>query len=403
MKILLLRRENVCYGSLDCFLEGLREGLVSCGVSAEVLDVSSDPTVVPDNSTLLKIKDEGYDAAIAFNAVGQQNYSFEGANFWDKIGIPFFNYIVDHPLSHSKAMLEHGRDYCVICVDGKHVDYIRKYYSGIKDVFFLPVGCDESIYNAGAEQVFEEYENRDIDILFTGTYIPLSSVESRIKEYPVHVKNLIVKHIEYMLDHRYLTEEEGLIRILRDMGIEPEEIDLAGYLFATKLTEEYVKSYLREEIIRYLIDSGINLRIYGNNWDAFEADMRNTVCYPGVDYCDLKKLYLKSRIVLDHSSHFKFGMHDRIPSAMLAGAAVLTDGNDYLKSVTKEGLNDGELCMYDVSVPGVVPNIVLDMLSDIHRLYEMTLRAHSKALKDFTWKSRANELINILNRKGIIT
>ena len=145
-----------------------------------------------------------------------------------------------------------------------------------------------------------------------------------------------------------------------------------------------------------MIDSGLNMRIYGNGWDVFEADMKNSICYPGVAYEEIEELYLRSKIVLGQASHFRNGMHDRIPTAMLAGAAVLTDYNDYLRMLFRDGLENGELCMYDVSSPNKVSDIAYEMLEDVEKLYNLTLRAYEKAKTDFTWKSRAKEITEVI-------
>ena len=68
-----------------------------------ILDVSTNPVEQPNNEILKSIKEEGYDAVLAFNAVGQQNYIYDDRNLWDSMGIPFVNYIVDHPQMHEKG------------------------------------------------------------------------------------------------------------------------------------------------------------------------------------------------------------------------------------------------------------------------------------------------------------
>ncbi len=397
MKILLIRREGVCYSSLDSFLEGIKYGLETKGVITDILDVSSNPLIQPDETVLNSIAAEGYDAALTFNAVGQQNYSLNGGNFWDSNGIRFINYIVDHPLQHDAALSEHCTDYVVICVDRTHADFIRKYYPDIKEnAFFIPVGGIKSSMTDHKDCEIDDFIQRKTDILFTGTYIPLHRIEDKINEYPPAVRRLIIRHIEYMLENRSKPEEEGLISVLEDMGIEPAGVDLKGYLIATRLTEEYVRAYIREEIMRYLIDSGLHIDIYGNGWDLFDGDVKNTVIYPGVPYGKIREMYSDSKIVLDQSSHFRYGMHDRIPSAMLSGAGVLTGRNGYLQTVFKEGIKEGELCMYDNSKPQNVPEIAYEMIEDPDDLYRMSLRGKAKAYDSLTWEYRAKELIEIL-------
>lgn len=390
MKILFIKRENVCYSSLGSFLDELKRGIESTGATANILDVSRNPLALPEREELLKIMNGGYDAALTFNAVGQQNYVIDDKNLWDEAGIPFVNYIVDHPLQHNKALSEHGENYHVICVDSSHVGYINRYYPEIRGrVHFVPLG--------GMETDVPGKRDRSVDILFTGTYLPLNSLEEKINEYPQTVRKLIVRHIEYMLANRMMTVEDGLIKVLKDYGMDTDSINIGEYLFATRPTEGYVRAYVREEIVRYLIASGLKLRIYGNGWEMFEDDMKNTVCHPGVPYLETVELYADSKVVLDQSSQFLHGMHDRIPTAMLAEAAVLTDRNEYLETVFTEGLEDGELCMYDVSRPQEIPEIVYNMLENDNRLYEMTQRAKAKAKASMTWDCRARDVLDIIN------
>lgn len=400
MKILLIKRENVCYSSLTYFLNEIGNGLVKHGVTVDILDVSANPLLQPDDSRLYEIEMAGYDVAFTFNAVGQQNYKINGENYWDSIGVPFINYIVDHPLQHHKALSEHGYNYYVICIDTFHKEFIRKYYPLIKDhIWFLPHGGIKDVYSDGdIDFSYDGFKARNIDILFTGTYLSLSSIESNINEYPATVRKLIVDHIDYMLSNRALTEEEGLITVLKNRGIDVDTIDMFDYLFATRITEQYVRAYIREEIIRYMIASGLNLRIYGYGWDTFVDDMRNTLCFGSVSFEKTLGLFGRSKVVLDQSSHIKHGMHERIANAMLAGGAVLTDRNDYLESVFKEGLETGELCMFDVSKPQEIPHIAAVMLENDEKLYEMAMRAERKACNEMTWECRAAELLDIIRQ-----
>lgn len=398
MKILMIKRESVCYSVLDYFLGSLKKGLEENDAEVNILDVSDDPLDLPDRDILTDISKQGYDAVLTFNAVGQQNYAINGSNFWDSLNIPFINYIVDHPLQHNKDLSEHGENYYVICIDKNHVDYINNYYPKIRNkAFFVPLGGLENEGFSIDGYSEPDFKKRSIDLLFTGSFLPLRSLEEKINEYPQAVRRLIIRHIEYMLENRMMTLEEGMINVLRDYGIDIEGINLKEYLFATRPTEGYVRAYIREEIVRYLIASGINMHIYGNGWELFDDDLKNTVCHAGIPYNDLADIYMDSKIILDQSSQFLYGMHDRIPSAMFTGAAVLTDRNDYLGSIFTEGLAEGELCMYDVSKPFEVPDVANEMLEDSDRLFNMTLRAYNKAAGELTWNRRACEIIEILN------
>ena len=51
---------------------------------------------------------------------------------------PVFGHIVDHPIYHNRRLeTNHGENMYVGCIDNSHVDYIRKYYPGVKNAVFF--------------------------------------------------------------------------------------------------------------------------------------------------------------------------------------------------------------------------------------------------------------------------
>ncbi len=401
-KVLVFLREPVCYGCVDAFAIMLGKAMEKKGIEIEYIDISGFINEQPDESLLAGIGEKRFDAAIAFNAIGQQDYRLKGNNIWDMYGIPFYNYILDHPQDHDSDIRSGGKDYYIICVDRDHVDYIRKYYTNVKDAFY--VGVPGFINGSYKEVTQEDYFNREIRILFTATYIPLASIEEKINRYPERVRELSVELIEHMLENRELTPEESLRMLLHDKGItQISNEEFYRFSRSTALAYGYVKAYEREELSRYLIASGLPITLCGSNWDELlqEEKADHVKLIKPVPYVETADLYRKSKLVLNHSPHFRRGIHDRIPTAMLNGSAVLTDGNDIMKTMFATGGDNRELYVYDNSKPWEVSPQINKLFSDQDAMFGTVVRAKHKAEQGMTWDAKAVEILDIMEAGSV--
>nr|MCR4642882.1 hypothetical protein [Lachnospiraceae bacterium] len=139
MKVLLFLREEICNGLINEYIRRLSKGLNACGIETDFYDISRYLLTPPPESELRNWPEKHYDAALAFNAIGQQNYMLDGENIYDRMGIPFYNYLLDHPLEHDPDVAMGPADYRIICLDRDHVDYVYKYYPNVKKCYFLPL------------------------------------------------------------------------------------------------------------------------------------------------------------------------------------------------------------------------------------------------------------------------
>jgi hypothetical protein len=71
MRILLFKQQNTCYDSVNAMIDSMNAEFISRGIACDVIDVSQDREVVLAHMNI--IEPNKYDAAIAINAVGQQN------------------------------------------------------------------------------------------------------------------------------------------------------------------------------------------------------------------------------------------------------------------------------------------------------------------------------------------
>ncbi len=178
---------------------------------------------------------------------------------------------VDYPQMHSIYLFSECRDYYCLCLDRDHVDYAKRFYKDVKDAFFLPLGGSDSDEEK-ADDSFEDFEHREYDVVFTGSYVDRDELDGKILALPEAVRNIELAYLDHMLDNRTLSLEEGLTTILPDFGIDPSD-EKAYFGFANALfpiTNNYLRSYTREEAVRFLAQSKGTIHLFGTGWDILD-------------------------------------------------------------------------------------------------------------------------------------
>ncbi len=342
-----------------------------------------------------RLRDAGYDAAIAFNAGGQHNaFLNDGRNAFDAYGIPFFNYIVDHPLVHHGNMSSSCRNYYVICVDGEHRDYVDRHYPEVKGSFFLPLAGSAPDDQTG--QSPDEFSSRPYTLGFTGSFDDFRILDEEIDSYPLLLKSLVNTQIDILLSDRGLGLEASLDTALDAMGLKDNpELDYEQCAVSTRIVNRWIKAYIREETVRYLLLGGEPVHIWGTGWDRMDdVPDGSMIVHPPVSYDSLPGICNQTRICFNVMPWFKDGMHDRIPTAMLSGAAILTDGSRFIDKLPNGGRD--MMCLYDISRLEELPGYVQSLVNDPEGLYETACRGREYALKHFTWNSLAKQVISIM-------
>ena len=199
-----------------------------------------------------------------------------------------------------------------------------------------------------------------------------------------------------MLDDRRISTEVALRKVLNDMNIMADTELFKFYMQKICSATFYIRAYIREEIIRYLALSDIRLDLFGGGWDKL-GDLGNITYHGQVPYNESLKLCLDSKISLNVMPLFRNGLHDRIPTAMLCGSAVMTDSSAYIEEIfdTKD---NKEILLYDAACPWLIADKLTEALSHEDELYEISLRGMKKATEKLSWDERAKEIIDIIDK-----
>lgn len=448
--IIILKKGNVCYGSTSYFAERINEEFKKTGISSEIVDINSkedaerfvqkyerlkEVTDIIDFNTdvFSYIFSENYydnynaedDVAGSECAGGsvkydRENYIFDIKN--DSSGgdyVKLWHIILDHPLYHNSVLRQPLKNMRVVCLDETHAEYIRKYYSHIKEVIVMPLPADTA-------KSLVPYNERSRDVLFTGTYTSSEDIVAlamRSGGDSVEIKNFQTMHKEpaqefinsmqifnkmagYLLENPCETIEKAYTFALGDITDEKVLRETAA-AFADGLelnfwADMFIRAVIREELLMEMLRNGIDVDIFGHGWEKFVEKCGNVEKSEGrfkgkinicgeVDYRQLPELYADTKIALNVLPWFKAGQHDRIALAMCNGCVCVTDESTYLEKKFVDGEN---IFMYSLEDMTGAAMLVRDLLTHPLEAARAAAKGYVCAVSSLSFKKYIEIFIN---------
>lgn len=448
--IIILKKGNVCYGSTSYFAERINEEFKKTGISSEIVDINSkedaerfvqkyerlkEVTDIIDFNTdvFSYIFSENYydnynaedDVAGTECAGGsvkydRENYIFDIKN--DSNGgdyVKLWHIILDHPLYHNSVLRQPLNNMRVVCLDETHAEYIRKYYSHIKEVIVMPLPADTA-------KSLVPYNERSRNVLFTGTYTSSEDIVTlamRSGGDSVEIKNFQTMHKEpaqefinsmqifnkmagYLLENPCETIEKAYTFALGDItdetALKETAAAFADGLELNFLADMFIRAVIREELLMEMLRNGIDVDIFGHGWEKFVEKCENVEKSEGrfkgkinicgeVDYRQLPELYADTKIALNVLPWFKAGQHDRIALAMCNGCVCVTDESIYLEKKFVDGEN---IFMYSLEDMTGAAMLVRDLLAHPLEAARAAAKGYVCAVSSLSFKKYIEIFIN---------
>lgn len=370
-----------------------------------------------------------YKAIIDINSQMPYMILEDESRLLNRIDAPFYNYIVDHPLYHHPGLVFPIDNYHAIGIDKRHVKYMKDYYPHLKSVGFLPMGATEPSHRV-------DYKNRRIPLLLTATYENEQGILQDFRKLAAgleegrfdinyegnYKQDAEAESINCKTDLKYCGDVKltGRGKLFYDLGMNLAEVMLSGpvertmeecladiisqedlmegkyftrefpvlmnYLF---LIDKYVRNVHRRRVVEEIVKSGQEITVAGAGWEMTAlGDYARANLIGQVQMMDVFELMGDAKTVLDINPLFVEGVHDRVTSAMAAGAYVISDMNvDALES--------------DESILGQYDIWNRDKLQEALNLTEPEKadRAHRGCelyKKSYSWECQANNLLKLL-------
>ena len=379
-KVILFEPGDICHNSLGYWTGLLMRYFAEMKTEAIRFRLTDDPDQMNRDMECV-LAENRPKAALMFNA--SPGFVLFAEQF-RKYEVSFYNYIVDHPLFHHRSLANAFEGYHVICIDADHQRFIEDYYPDVKRVFFLPLAGMEG---DSGKQDLTAFMKRPYDIIFTGNLNDTDQMINDLANYPQDHRDLYMKWIEYMLLNASLSPEEALQRMIEDAGGAFSKEQFLGLALNLKEAIVFVRNYIREEVISTLLQNDIPIHMkqkYPDKAMQFHEDISidRTIRLNG-----------ESKIVLNILPWFRAGSHDRIVTAQLNGAAVLTDENEYLRTQYTDGES---ICFFGSDNTKNLPRQIESVLSDPGVLYQTAVKGQAIAQKDMTWRKLTERLATIM-------
>ncbi|MBR5635731.1 MAG: glycosyltransferase family 1 protein [Pseudobutyrivibrio sp.] len=384
MNFLIFEMKTVCYNSYLYFGDSLGNALTQLGHTVEYFKV--DENQLDDLEQYVGMH---YDAMFDFNSDLPRALMDDDTYFLDHVDAPFFDIILDHPLYHHDSLKHKISNFHVVCLDDNHKKYIQKYYPHIKSVTATPMTGELAF---GKDQIdWDNFENRNYDILFSGTYTAPARLEKAINNMPAPVAETVYELIEMLKTDSTLTIEKAVDML--------SETDIYDYINLDKplhtqtfyLADAYVRCLNRKKLVKALDKCEHPLHLFGALWD--ELPLKHATIHKELPFNLTFTVFTKAKISVNIMPNFKAGSHDRVFSSQLNGAVTLTDPTILLE---KEYQNNKNILFFDLKNIDEATFIVDESLKDLDKLKKIAQEGYEIASKNHTWTEITKKLLSAI-------
>ena len=365
--IYIISGNDTCNGILNEFANELAMALAAKGQAI----ITTDGRYIP-YSELSDIEGKTLKALIGFQAPVLFN------RYFSSFDSPKFQFWFDDPVFFDHMFNNIDDSVYLLCQDGFHSEYFKEFL-GIKHSYHIPPAVR-------AEEV-PDYDNRDMDIIFIGSY--------RTPVHPALNDKFADELCEYMLEHTDLTYEQCISSLTHAKGTELNKDDYLSMLTSYTDIYRYVRSEFRTRVVKSIVSNNIKLHVYGNSWHEYSDKGReNLIIHPDISSTEIISEMRRARLSLNIMSWHKDGMTERIISSMLAGAVCVSDETLYLKN----NFSDNEIVLYKLTQLDELPIIIRKLLADKDRCIQIAQNAYQYASQKDTWDIRSSELLNLMDQ-----
>ena len=375
MKILVFHATGVYqYQAVDRFLSEIEKGFKELGHELLTVDVKAPDFVVQTQQKF----SQGPSFCFSFNGAGHI-LQIEGKSIFDVIGVPFFDFLLDHPAHQYEKLDGTIENEILSCVERSHLDFLKFVFQGKKTAFFIPHG--------GTQAKEPNEGDRPLDVVFCGSGKDPKGILNGVQALPVPLLRVFDGAVDILQASPASPVHEAVEEACRAEHFAPpiryRQVAL------TMVVESYLRNLWRVEILQTLDASGVPVQVFGDGWDF--ANFENHVMHPAVDYEGGLGLLTQAKVALNLSPQFFSGSHERVIDAALNEAACLTTRSSYFAEVFPA---DEAMSYFDVSEPVSVVEQARALLEDGSRRSDMIEAAKLTAGRKHTWQVRAEEVLD---------
>jgi hypothetical protein len=372
------------YGSLRLHVDQLAQALNEIGHEARVVDMAADDRQAQLNLVI----DDPPDCFFGFSGVGCDLKIGEGSAY-DYLACAYASIYVDNPVHHLARLQAPVRKNVALFLDRSHVQFVSAspFARNLAHIGFLPPGANELA--EPPDLADEAFARRDIPLMFTGTY--RGAPKAPWREWPDSPARTVAEGVaERMAADARLPILDALRATLKTLGAEltPQLFnDVAPLLSGPQF---FAEAYHRDAVLQALGRAGLELHIWGNGWEPL-VERHPSFVYGGVgSFAETLHTLRRARVVLNINNGFVAGGHERVFTAMCAGAAVFSDANRYYEDAFKDGR---EIATFAWPKLANAPDQLAALVADPERAARIARGGATRAQAEHRWSDRAHRLV----------
>lgn len=369
------------YDVVTDFGNSIGQLLEQNGVEVVYVDLLS-PSV---NEKILQAFQTHVDFVLSFNGIGC-DYTIDDQSLYDYVDTVFVMWLVDHPAHLYQRIMKPIKNKIVICIDETHVEYIETHIDSNIVTSFIPHGTD-------IEPLQFDVNTKEYDLVFAGHINNVSEWDKKISDLEKlipNLKDIVSKELQMDGNINLGKLMENIYKIFPSLQIvvndqKEVEIQIIQYI------DRYIRSVKRNYIIQKLLDSKLKIDFFGIIPEDHKFHHSPFFEYHGiVEFNEMKKIFRKSKIVLNVLPNFPNGGHERIFTSMMCGALPLSDANTYLD----ENIKDILTFDYNKMDEGI--RLINEVLNNDELLRAKIINNYQLVIEKHSWSNRVEELIYVV-------
>lgn len=379
MKNILLIKSISRYASLDRYIDEWAAAIRRLGCNTCVLDAWS---LAQPQLYAHVISAYHFDVIIDINVLLAEWNIFQNL----PAGTIYATYLCDPAFAFRDTLQQANGQTIVFTCDNNFRKHIDRYFPSVSHTEFMPLSgsaCPASV----------PYEERAIDILFTGTYeSPKGHKEQLLARFenrgPLFV--FLEDMLEDIIANPQYTLPECLSRILEKYHVAVSDSEFDELTSEFLLVDYYARFHYREKVIHSLLDAGLTIHVFGRGWEDFPTEHKqNLVIHQGGPYAAQKAL-ANAKISLNIMPWFKDAFQERIASAMLSKAVAVTDES---KFITENFKDNQELVIFSLTDTDALARRIRFLLEHPQAAAEIAENGYHK-VQEHTWYCRVSDMLH---------
>ena len=374
--------------SMKRITHDIAQGFAQLGTEVVLADINDFDSMYGARQLLLNGE---INFSVGVNETGKHMVYDDGKCIYGSIDIPYVSVMLDAPYNVATDNIAFPcRNHYVCLLDKTHQEALKICYPKTNFVgsMLLPLGGSS---NGNEEAIFSN--DRPLDVVYSASIYHGGDFKPAWMEDDTSpfIVAILIDVVDYMLANP-VSMLDAFKVVLEERGLYgPEYIHkFTPYMFSLFF---YVKHRRRYNAVELLAKEGITVDVYGSGWEwvPFADKLR---LHGEVDYEEVLDAFTKTKVVFQDQAEFNNGGHDRVFTAMLNGAAVVSEYSTYLER--KFEVNK-DIFLFDWKDTRSQLQIIKELISNESLRLSTAISAYGKASSQHRWVNRAASIMEMMS------